>query len=388
MIFKNGKEMSEYVVIIPTFNNGSTLRDVLAGVMDVCCNVIVVNDGSCDNTCEILNQFEGIEVITHNKNRGKGAALNSGFRKAYDLGYKYAITIDSDGQHYPQEIKLLCDSSLKEPDTLWIGSRDFKSDNMPGKNSFANRFSNFWFKLETGITMEDTQSGFRLYPLERLKGIRTLSGRYEFELEIIVRAAWRNVSVKNIPVSVYYPPKEIRISHFKPFKDFARISLLNTVLVFIALLWWWPLKFFKWFSRENIRNFIKKHITESKESNLHIAKSVGLGLFFGISPLWGYQMIAAVAAAHLLKLNKVVVLVASNISIPPMIPFILYGSFAAGAFILGEPISFIPSQLNLNSISDSLVQYLTGSIAFASVAGIIGMITAYILLTVFRKVKV
>ncbi|MBP1671318.1 MAG: hypothetical protein H6Q22_890 [Bacteroidetes bacterium] len=388
MIFKNGKEMSEYVVIIPTFNNGSTLRDVLTGVMDVCGNVIVVNDGSCDNTCEILNQFEGIEVITHNKNRGKGAALNSGFRKAYDLGYKYAITIDSDGQHYPQEIKLLCDSSLKEPETLWIGSRDFKSDNMPGKNSFANRFSNFWFKLETGITLEDTQSGFRLYPLERLKGIRILSGRYEFELEIIVRAAWRNVVVKNIPVSVYYPPKEIRISHFKPFKDFARISILNTVLVFIALLWWWPLKFFKWFSRENIRNFIKKHITESKESNLHIAKSVGLGLFFGISPLWGYQMIAAVAAAHLLKLNKVIVLVASNISIPPMIPFILYGSFAAGAFILGEPISFIPSQLNLNSISDSLVQYLTGSIAFASVAGITGMLASYILLTVFRKEKV
>lgn len=388
MMFKNGKEMGEYVVVIPTFNNGSTLREVLTGVMDVCGNVIVVNDGSCDNTYDILNQFDGIEVITHNKNRGKGAALNSGFRKAYDLGYKYAITIDSDGQHYPQEIKLLCDASLKEPETLWIGSRDFKSDNMPGKNSFANRFSNFWFKLETGITLEDTQSGFRLYPLERLKGIRTLSGRYEFELEIIVRAAWRNVVVKNIPVSVYYPPKEIRISHFKPFKDFARISILNTVLVFIALLWWWPLKFIKWFSRENIRNFIKKHITESKESNLHIAKSVGLGLFFGISPLWGYQMIAAVAAAHLLKLNKVIVLVASNISIPPMIPFILYGSFAAGAFILGEPISFIPTQLNLNSISDSLVQYLTGSIAFATVAGIIGMIIAYILLTVFRKEKI
>ena len=388
MMFKNGKEMGEYVVVIPTYNNGSTLREVLTGVMDVCGNVIVVNDGSCDNTYDILNQFDGIEVITHNKNRGKGAALNSGFRKAYDLGYKYAITIDSDGQHYPQEIKLLCDASLKEPETLWIGSRDFKSDNMPGKNSFANRFSNFWFKLETGITLEDTQSGFRLYPLERLKEIRTLSGRYEFELEIIVRAAWRNVVVKNIPVSVYYPPKEIRISHFKPFKDFARISILNTVLVFIALIWWWPLKFIKWFSRENIRNFIKKHITESKESNLHIAKSVGLGLFFGISPLWGYQMIAAVAAAHLLKLNKVIVLVASNISIPPMIPFILYGSFAAGAFILGEPISFIPTQLNLNSISDSLVQYLTGSIAFATVTGITGMIIAYILLTVFRKEKI
>jgi glycosyltransferase involved in cell wall biosynthesis len=388
MIFNNGKEMNEYVVVIPTFNNGSTLKEVLTGVAEVCGNVIVVNDGSSDNTCDVLNQFGGIEIITHTKNRGKGAALGSGFRKACELGYKYAITIDSDGQHYPQEIRLLCDASLKEPDTLWIGSRNLRSNNMPGKNSFANKFSNFWYKLETGISLEDTQSGFRLYPLEKLKGIHAISGRYEFELEIIVRAAWRNVVVKNIPVSVYYPPKEIRISHFKPFKDFTRISILNTVLVLIALLWWWPLKFIKWFSRENIKKFIKKHITESKESNLHIAKSVGLGLFFGISPLWGYQMIAAVAAAHLLKLNKVIVLVASNISIPPMIPFILYGSFATGAFILGEPIRFIPSQLNLNSISDSLVQYLTGSIAFASIVGVIGMLAAHILLTVFRKEKV
>ncbi len=381
-------EMRGYVVVVPTFNNDKTLLDVLLGVKSVCSNIIVVNDGSYDNTNDILSQFEGIEIITHSKNRGKGAALDSGFRKAYDLGYKYIITIDSDGQHYPQEINLLYEASIKEPDTLFIGSRDFTSDNMPGKNSFANKFSNFWFKIETGISLEDTQSGFRLYPLERLRGIHPISGRYEFELEIIVRAAWRNIVVKNIPVSVYYPPKESRVSHFNPLKDFTRISILNTVLVFIALLWWWPLKFFKWFSRENIRNFIKKHITESKESNIQIAKSVGLGLFFGISPLWGYQMISAVAVAHLLKLNKVIVLVASNISIPPMIPFILYGSFAVGALILGRSVNFVPSQLSLDSISDSLVQYLTGSFTLAIVTGLVGMLASYILLNVFRKKNV
>lgn len=133
--------------------------------------------------------------------------------------------------------------------------------------------------------------------MRRLAGIVMFSGRYEWELEILVRAAWRGVMIKNIPVKVYYPPVDERVSHFKPFRDFARISVLNTVLVIIALLWWWPLRFFRWFNRENISNFIKDHFTESKESNFKIAASIGLGLFFGISPLWGYQMITAVAVA-------------------------------------------------------------------------------------------
>lgn len=381
-------ETRDYVVIIPTYNNRSTLRDIVKGVRKVCGNIIIVDDGSSYSTSELIADIDGVEIITHDKNRGKGAALKSGFLKAFNSGYKYAITIDSDGQHYPDDIIKFFEASVKEPGTLWVGSRDFNNENMPEKNSFANRFSNFWFKVETGISMVDTQSGFRLYPLEKMKEIRIISGRYEFELEIIVRAAWRNIPVKNIPVGVYYPPKETRISHFKPFKDFTRISLLNTVLVFIALLWWWPLCFVRWFSKENISNFIKRHITESKESNKKIAQSVGLGLFFGISPFWGYQMITAVAVAHLLKLNKVIVLVSSNISIPPIIPFILYGSFATGAFLLGEPVKFIPEQMNFDSISDSLVQYLAGSVAFAIVIGVLGLITTYILLTIFRKEKV
>ena len=256
---------------------------------------------------------------------------------------------------------------------------------MPGKNTFANRFSNFWFRVETGVKLEDTQSGFRCYPLAGVRGMTIFSGRYEWELEIIVRASWRGVPVKNLPVNVYYPPQSERISHFKPLRDFARISVLNTILVLAALLWIYPVKFFRWFNRDNITAFIKKHITESKETNLHIAKSVGLGLFFGISPLWGYQMLAAVATAHLLKLNKVITLVSSNISIPPMIPFILYGSFAAGAFILGEPVKLIPSELSLESISVSLKQYLIGSVAFAAVAGITGLAVSYLFLSIFRK---
>lgn len=374
-----------FAVVIPTYNNSETLAAVVEEVKSICPVVIVVNDGSTDSTRDVLESIKGIDVITHSRNRGKGPAIGSGFARAAALGATHVITIDSDGQHFPSEIVSLAEASDREPETLWIGARTFGCENMPGKNTFANRFSNFWFRVETGVKLEDTQSGFRCYPLSAVKGMTIFSGRYEWELEIIVRASWRGVPVKNLPVNVYYPPPAERISHFKPLRDFARISVLNTVLVFVSLLWVYPVKFVRWFNKDNITAFIKKHITESRESNLHIAKSVGLGLFFGISPLWGYQMLAAVATAHLLKLNKVITLVSSNISIPPMIPFILYGSFAAGAYILGEPVKLIPSELTLESISVSLKQYLIGSVAFAAVAGIAGLAISYLFLSIFRK---
>jgi glycosyltransferase involved in cell wall biosynthesis/3-hydroxymyristoyl/3-hydroxydecanoyl-(acyl carrier protein) dehydratase len=387
---KRGSKKLNYIVLIPTYNNAATLEEVINGVRGVCEDIVVVNDGSTDSTAEILSGrslagLKGLTVITHKKNLGKGAALKTGFSFAVESGFDYVLTIDSDGQHFASEIDTLIDAAIREPDTLWVGSRELGCKNMPGKNTFANKFSNFWFRIETGISLEDTQSGFRIYPLRKMGKIKGITGRYEFELETLVRAAWRGIEVKNTPVRVYYPPKEERVSHFKPILDFTRISLLNTLLVLIALLWWWPISFIRWFSRDNLKRFIKRYITESEESNGKIAKSVGLGLFFGISPLWGYQMITAVAAAHLLKLNKVIVLVSSNISIPPMIPFILYGSFAAGALILREPLSFIPSSLSLSSISDSLVQYLTGSIAFATIAGLAGWLISFILLKLFRK---
>jgi glycosyltransferase involved in cell wall biosynthesis len=373
------------VVIIPTYNNCQTLKEIILKCKEQCNNIIVVNDGSTDITQSVIDSVQGIETIIFEQNKGKGAALKAGFRLAIERGFEYAITIDSDGQHYPREISKFIKASEDEPNTLFVGSRNLSADNMPEKSSFANKFSNFWFKAETGITLKDTQSGFRLYPLHPFKKMKYISGRYEFELEVIVRAAWKGILVKNLEIQVYYPPKSERISHFRPFKDFGRISLLNTLFVFIALLWYWPFSFVKWFSKENIKNFIRQNITHSKESNIKIASAIGLGLFFGIVPLWGYQMVTAVIAAHFLKLNKLLVLVSSNISIPPMIPFILYGSFATGAFVFDVPLSIVPSDLTMASIGDSLTIYLTGSMILATVCGLAGMIISYLLLLIFRK---
>ena len=223
--------------IMPTYNNGGTLRDVVKRVLNYCSDVIVVNDGCTDNSAEVLASFgERITVVDYGRNWGKGYALKQGFEKAKSMGFDCALTIDSDGQHFPEDIPLFVDALEQHPDALIVGSRNLKQDNMPGKNTFANKFSNFWFRVQTGIDLPDTQTGYRLYPLRRLP--RIFSARYEAELSLLVFSAWRGIDLVPIKVNVIYP--EDRVTHFRPFWDFFRISVLNTILCVVALVYGWP----------------------------------------------------------------------------------------------------------------------------------------------------
>lgn len=222
-------------VLIPTFNNAETLSTVIEGVLAHTPRVIVVNDGSTDRTGEILARFPMVSVVAYARNRGKGFALRQGFIKALSLGYRYAITIDSDGQHYPEDLDTFERTLATHEGALIVGARNMENAAQPGGSSFGNRFSNFWFHLETGIRCPDTQSGYRLYPVERLRKVRWWTRKYEFEVEVLVRAAWRKVPVVSVPVRVYYPPPEERVTHFRPLKDFTRISVLNTALVLIMI---------------------------------------------------------------------------------------------------------------------------------------------------------
>lgn len=373
------------VVLMPTYNNAGTIAKVIADVKQYSPDVIVVNDGSTDETKNILASISDIKVIDYPKNQGKGYALKLGLQKAYEWGYRYAITIDSDGQHYADDIPAFLDKIEEKPDSLLIGARNLTADNMPSKNTFANKFSNFWYKVETGKTLSDTQSGYRLYPLEKLQKIHFITRRYEFEVEIIVRAAWRGVNVENIPIKVYYPPVEERVSHFRPLQDFTRISILNTVLVLYAFLLYYPWKFVRTLTLSNIRNFINKHILHSADSNLKMSAAMGWGVFCGVIPIWGYQMVFAGLTAHFMKLNKVVAMVFSNISIPPMIPFLLYGSVMLGAVVLGIENAFTLEDISLESVSQSLAQYLVGSVVLAIVLGLLVFIISLLAMIICKR---
>jgi uncharacterized protein (DUF2062 family) len=205
----------------------------------------------------------------------------------------------------------------------------------------------------------------------------------------LVRCSWRGIEVTSVPISVYYAPKEKRISHFRPFVDFTRISILNTVLVLIALLLIKPFRFIKAFSRKNIREFFTRHVLSPDESNARKTLSVMVGTFLGIIPIWGWQIAAAIAISMIFKLNKMMTIVASNISIPPMIPVIIFGSYEIGGiFITKNSIDLkYNSGITLEYISRNFLQYLVGSIVLAVAAAILFGLVTYILLSIFRKDK-
>ena len=221
--------------VIPSYNNGGTVADVVRGVLRQGLPVLVVDDGSTDGTADALKDLP-IRVIRHPKNRGKGRALKTGLEEARRQGYRFALTLDADGQHEPGDIPDLVAAAGER--TLVIGSRNLMAAGMPSGNTFANRFSNFWFTVQTGRKLPDTQTGFRVYPLEDLPSLKLLTAQYEAELTLLVFSAWKGLKLVPVPVHVYYP--EDRVSHFRPFADFFRISVLNTVLCLLALVYGYP----------------------------------------------------------------------------------------------------------------------------------------------------
>ena len=237
-------------VIVPTYNNEKTIVDVLQRIQAYTHNIIVVNDGSTPETLAAIRTLTELpDIVDYVPNRGKGYALIQGFRRALELGYRYAVTIDSDGQHFPEDIPVIIDCHSANKDALVVGSRNLTADNMPSRNTFANKFSNFWFRLQTGIPLEDTQSGFRLYPLEAINLRWPITPRYEAELELLVFSAWRGVPVVSVPVRVYYPPEGERVSHFRPFWDFFRITVLNSVLTIVSLFSFIPARILRKISK-------------------------------------------------------------------------------------------------------------------------------------------
>ena len=229
-------------VVIPTYNNAGTIADVVRRVLTHCLDVIVVCDGSTDETFSILQGIEGITVVSYDRNAGKGTALKRGFKKALEMDFAYAITLDADGQHFPEDIPTMLHANQKHPGALIVGRRKGLEKAERSKGSkFANAFANFWFAIQTGHRLKDTQTGFRLYPLKKLRGLSLLTSRYEAELELLVFASWHGVEIVSVPVNVFYPKPEERVSHFRPIPDFSRIFILNTVLCVLAVVYGLPL---------------------------------------------------------------------------------------------------------------------------------------------------
>ena len=235
-------------VIIPTYNNAGTIVDVVTRTQLYCSDIFVVLDGCTDDTQSKLDALqEKPNIIVLDKNKGKGNALKVGFTHAAEAGFAYAITLDADGQHYPEDIPLFLNANRLNPGALIVGERLGlgKADRSKGSR-FANAFSNFWFFIQTLIPLKDTQTGYRLYPLKHLPCLGLITSRYEAELGLLVFSAWKGVRIVSQGIRVFYPSQQERVSHFRPVLDFARISLLNVFLCILALVYGLPRTILRW----------------------------------------------------------------------------------------------------------------------------------------------
>jgi glycosyltransferase involved in cell wall biosynthesis len=371
-------------ILLPTYNNHQTILEVIRKSLLQTNHVIVINDGSTDNTLAIIKD-EPVQIVSYDKNKGKGYAIRQGFKYAIAEGYDYAITIDTDGQHYPEDCIHFLNELEKNEAAVMIGSRDLSHENVPGKSTFGRKFSNFWFKIETGKDMPDTQSGFRLYPIYKYKNSLFFTRKYEFEIEIIVRSAWQGLPIIAVPINVFYPTREERITHFRPFKDFFRISLLNTVLVLIAFLYIKPRDLILRPIREKgIKNGLKELLFNPHETKFIRASSVGFGVFMGIIPIWGFQLLVGIPLAILMKMNKTLFIVAANISIFP--PIIWAASLATGKLIYRNPnwkINF--KNLTMDQVLNTGKEFFVGGTVLAIIAGLVFFSITYLLLNFKRK---
>jgi glycosyltransferase involved in cell wall biosynthesis len=223
-------------VVIPVYNHEQMVADVVQRSLQLGFPVIVVDDGSTDATRDRIKRIEGILILRHHSNRGKGAALLTGFAAAARFS-DWAITLDADGQHHPEDARRLIDAIPENERPIILGSRDgMLAPDVPWTSRFGREFSNFWVRMSGGPAVADSQSGFRAYPLPECLHLGVRSRRFQFEVEILVKAAWSRLPVVEVPVRVSYTPGTRRISHFHPFYDFLRNTGLFSRLITYRIL--------------------------------------------------------------------------------------------------------------------------------------------------------
>lgn len=377
------------MIIIPVYNHPGTLRDVVSRALKIHDMVMVVDDGSRDIAADLLTGLD-VHVIRHRKNMGKGAAILTGAKEAGRLGMTHIVTIDADGQHDPADFRRFIPVIQENPHAIIIGRRCFQGTEVPRLSAFGRSFSNFWMRLHTGISIGDTQSGFRAYPLAVLDNLNLRERHYSFEVEVLVKAAWAGVTIMETDISVYYPPPEKRISHFRGFLDNLRISILNTKLTMRSIL---PIPHRKIHFNDNIEQSIsvlhpikslKTLLTESTSPG-KLAAAGAIGVLLGALPLIACHTIVIILATGFLRFNKVVALSASQLCMPPIVPALCIetGYFMRNGRFLTE--------ISLETIGyqalQRLYEWLLGSFLVAPFLGFIIGLFIYIIALVIVKGK-
>ena len=225
--------------VVPVYNHGDRVEAVIREISALGGTIIVVDDGSTDRTRDSLPRISGIRLLRHTVNRGKGAALITGMRAAAEMA-DWAVTVDADGQHRPRDAFRLMAAIDRGKRPIVVGRR-CGMGLAPWTSRFGRSFSNFWVRRAGGPPLSDTQSGMRAYPLPETLALPVKARRYQYEIEVLVRARWQGLDIIEVPVDVLYEDGAGRVSHFQPFPDFVRntgtFARLITRRVFNPRLW-------------------------------------------------------------------------------------------------------------------------------------------------------
>ncbi len=381
--------MPKMLVAIPLYNHGGQIGAVIDDVMRLAATcsvgrqdagvpfaVLVVDDGSTDGGAEAVRAamlrynapglgYPPLDLISQPRNLGKGKAILRAADWAHERGFTHIITMDADGQHLAADLPLFFQAVKDAPAAFVVGKRDFTVPNVPKSSKFGRAFSAFWMRLQTGVKSPDMQSGFRAYPVPALRFLSLGEARYSFETEVLVRAAWAGFTLLSVPINVYYPPADERVSHFAALHDNMRISMLNTRLTIRALV---PLPFSQHEVAEGgkvarlkplaaLRLLLVQHNTPAL-----LAFSTFVAVLVNMLPTPGFQSFFLLCGIGFLRLNRVWALTVSHLC---WAPACIALDIEAGHFILhGELLTDISWQTLGREGWQRIWEWVVGGLVF------------------------
>ena len=335
----------------------------------------MVDDGSTDEGAKVL-QGLGVQILSHPKSRGKGVAIMTAAHKAGLLGMTHMVTMDADRQHDPADFLSFLPLIRKHPHAIVVGKRIFKGPDVPKGRHFHRGISNFWFRVQTGRSIGDTQSGFRAYPVKILEKLKLSEKRFAFEIEILVKAAWAGVELLDLDIPVYYPPARDRVSHFRLFVDNLRLTYLNTRLTFRSMIPWPHTKIGpvegagdKITLFHPLRSL--RTLMTGDNSPARLGAAGALGVFLGTLPLIAFHTVAILFTAGFLRLNKIAAVAASQLCMPPLVPALC---IELGYFVRhGRFLTEISLETLGHQALERIYEWLIGSLLLApALAGVVG----------------